>query len=412
MTAVDVLRPAKGGLAGALMSFAIGHVDLAFRVLRRVKPIATFGKTVLVTRHDDVREVFLGDVDFPVNYAGKLAVIMGGEPFFLGMDDGEAYRRDTGAMRLAVRRDDLAALAAATAARAKALADAAGVEGAGTLEVVDFSRQITFDVLCAYFGVTDPPGWDLRVLATRLFEFQFADPGNDPSLRAEADPMAKALRDHVDGLIAARKTSPGPDDVLGRCLAFQAQGLPGFSDTQIRSALIGFVVGGLPQPPMVAPQALEQLLRRPEALAKARAAALAHDDIALAGYVFEALRFDPLAPALMRVARHDRVIAAGTARATKVAAGSTVMVAFSSAMKDPRRLADPARFDPTRPWSAYMHFGQGLHTCFGIHINRALIPLMVKALLVRDDLKRAPGKRGHLVKRGPFADQLWVTYRS
>ena len=86
------------------------------------------------------------------------------------------------------------------------------------------------------------------------------------------------------------------DDVLGRCLDMQAKGEPGFSDDQIRTALMGFVVGGPPQPPMVVPQALEQLLRRPPALAGAQEAARSGDDKLLAGYVFEAMRFDPLAP--------------------------------------------------------------------------------------------------------------------
>ena len=53
---------------------------------------------------------------------------------------------------------------------------------------------------------------------------------------------------------------------------------------------------------MVVPQALEQLLRRPDALAGAQQAARDGDDKLLAGYFFEAMRFDPLGPALPRVA--------------------------------------------------------------------------------------------------------------
>src|SRR5205823_4265596 len=90
---------------------------------------------------------------------------------------------------------------------------------------------------------------------------------------------------------------------------------PGFSDNQIRSSLMGFIVGGPPQPPMVVPQALEQLLRRPDALAGAQQAARDNDDKLLAGYVFEAMRFDPLAPFLPRVATRECMIAAGTPRA-------------------------------------------------------------------------------------------------
>jgi cytochrome P450 len=249
------------------------------------------------------------------------------------------------------------------------------------------------------------------VWGTRLFEFQFADPGGDPALRAEVDRIAPALRAHIDALIAQRRaTGSGPDDVLGRCLALQAEGEPGFSDAQIRTALMGFIVGGPPQPPMVAPQAVEQLLRRPDALAGAQAAARADDDALLKGYVFEAMRFDPLAPALPRVALRDWEIASGTPRARTIAKGSTVLAAFSSAMMDERRIPDPRRFDPRRLPHEYIHFGHGLHTCFGIHINGALLPLVLKPLLKRPGLRRAPGPDGFLRKNGAFADRLVVEF--
>jgi cytochrome P450 len=231
--------------------------------------------------------------------------------------------------------------------------------------------------------------------------------------------MAPALRAHIDSLITARRFgSSGRDDVLGRCLAAQAGLLPGrdpvdagYSDTQIRSALIGFLVGGLPQPPMVGPQALEQLLRRPDALAGAQDAARRDDDDALAGHIFEALRFDPLAPALPRITLRDHTIAAGTSRAVTIPAGATVYVSFASAMRDPRRIGDAEAFNPWRSAADFMHFGLGLHQCFGLHINLALIPQMLKPLLRRQGLQRAPGSRGHLSKRGAFADQLTVTFK-
>jgi cytochrome P450 len=404
----EVLRPRAGGFASRLVQWAMQFLPTVFRLLRAFWPIIRAGSTVVVTRHDDVREVFLTDRSFSVAYQGKLDVIMGHEPFFLGMGDTPEYRRDTSAMRRAVKREDLAVRLKATVANtARARVAGAG----GRIEVVDFVRQLTFEVLCDYFGVDQPAGGNLQVWATRLFEFQFADPSNDPSLRAEVDVIAPRLRAHIDSLIGARRAgSSGKDDVLGRCLALAAQGQDGFSDTQIRSALIGFVVGGLPQPPMVVPQALEQLLRRPAALAAAQHAAAANDDGLLAGFIFEALRFDPLAPALMRLATADHTIAEGTSRATRVGTGSTVLVAFSSAMMDGRRVAQPRCFNPLRPPHEYIHFGHGLHTCFGIHINQALLPLMIKPLLSRPALRRAAGSDGHLCKRGAFADRLWVEY--
>ncbi|MEP6879694.1 MAG: cytochrome P450, partial [Nitrosospira sp.] len=392
-----------------VVQWGLEHIGILFRILRLCWPIPRFGHTFLVTRYDDVREVFLADRDFPVPYKEKLDVIMGGEPFFLGMGDTVDYQRDTRAMRLAVRREDIQTRLIPSIAT---MAEALVADAPGRIEIVDaLTRHIAFEVMGDYFGVTAAPGADLRVWATRLFEFQFADSGNDPSLRREVDAIAPALRAHIDGLIAARRQSGElKDDVLGRCLALQREGEPGFSDAQIRSALIGFFVGGPPQLPMVVPQALEQLLRRPDVLAGAVQAARDDNDELLACFFFEALRFDPLGPALNRVAAHDHVVAEGTSRAVCIPEGSKVLVAFSSAMMDDRRLFQPRKFQPNRQPHEYMHFGYGLHTCFGIHINKALLPLIVKPLLRRKALRRAEGQDGHLKKRGAFSDSLWVQY--
>lgn len=401
----DVFRPAS--LGTRIMGLVLKLMPSLLRFLQGVWPLPKLGR-VFVTRHDDVREVFLNDAAFGVPYKANLDVIMGGEPFFLSMADTPAYHAGRDAMLKVMRPADIPArLAPEAEAKARAIVAAAG----GRLEVVDeLVRRVTFDLLGDYFGVPNPPGADLRVWGTRLFEFQFVDDGSN-ALHDEVATIAPALRNHIDAEIARRRAAPGgKDDVLARCLAAQAAGEPGFSDVEIRTALMGFIVGGPPQPPMVVPQALEQLLRRPAALAGAQAAALSGDDALLARYVFEAMRFDPLAPAMPRVAVADGVIAAGTPRARKVLKGTQLLVGISSAMMDPRRLPDPDRFDPDRLPHEYILFGYSLHTCFGIHINKAVLPLILKPLLQQPNLRRAPGRAGRLSKRGAFAERLEVLY--
>jgi cytochrome P450 len=161
---------------------------------------------------------------------------------------------------------------------------------------------------------------------------------------------------------------------------------------------------------MVVPQALEQLLRRPKALAEAQGAARANDDDRLRRYVTEAMRFDPLAPGLPRVALEDVVLARGTRHETKIPAGSQVLAAFASAMMDPRRVSNPRVFNPDRPESDYIHFGYGLHECFGRFINRATLHMMLKPLLKRANLRRAEGPDGKLQKNGAFAERLIVEF--
>ena len=401
-----VFRPAS--FKTRIMGFAMRQMPFLFRLARRIWPIPKLGSRIVVTRHDDVRDVFLNDRAFGVPYKENLDVIMGNEPFFLSMGDTPAYHAGRDAMLRIVRQEDIPNRLAPAA---EAMAEKIVADAGGRLEVVDqLVRRVTFDLLGDYFGVPNPPGGDLRVWGTRLFEFQFASDGSE-ELLTEVKRIAPLLRTHIDDELARRRATPdGRDDVMARALALQAQGEPGYSDVEIRTALMGFIVGGPPQPPMVVPQALEQLLRRPEALAGAQEAARAGDDVLLAGYVFEAMRFDPLAPAMPRVAVEDGVIAAGTGRERKVAKGSALIVGISSAMMDDRRLPEPERFDPHRLPHEYIHFGYSHHTCFGIHINKAVLPLMLKPLLKRQNLRRAPGKAGRLSKHGPFADQLTVLY--
>lgn len=400
----EVLRP-RSAFKKWLGTRLFGLFPYLFAVLRRFAPIVRFRGMVFVALHDDVREVFASDAEFGVPYLPKLQVITGNEPFFLGMGDTPEYRAGLGAMETVVAKSDLSRLAA----RAEQLASQAVEHAEGKIEAVQFIRDVTFTLHGEYFGV--PADRQLQVWATRLFEFQFADQGNDPALAMEVKSIAPAFRDLIDGLIAKRKAGAEPgDDVLGRCLQRQAAKEAGYSDKEIRTNLLCMMVGGPPQPPMVVPQALEQLLRRPEELARAREAASAGEDGPLHDILFEAMRFDPLAPALPRVALRDAWIARGTRRERRVRTGDAVYAGVASAMMDASRLPDPRAFRTDRRAYEYIHFGHGLHECFGRHVNHATLHRMLKPLLRQPGLRRAGGGAGRLLKNGPFADRLRVVF--
>ncbi|SEI01784.1 Cytochrome P450 [Methylobacterium sp. 275MFSha3.1] len=406
LTSTDPYR-APGGVRGWLTSRVLAAAPFVMRILRRWWPIAGGHSIWIVTRFDDVVEVFANDAAFGVPYAENLRVITGGELFFLGMGDTPEYRVQLEAMRSVVRREDLPALGDEAEARAQTLVDRAG----GRVEVVQLVRRVSFDLIASYFGVPEPRNGRLEVWGTRLFEFQFTGSLSDQAWVDEVSEIARAFREHIDSAVVARKGVRGQtDDVLERCLAKQDDGRDGFSDAEIRTALLCMVVGGPPQPPMVVTQALEQLLRRPAWLGRAGSAAREGRDSDLHDIVFEAMRFDPLAPGLKRLALTDNEVAAGTSRARTIPKGATVVAAFASAMMDERRIAEPQSFDPGRPAHNYVHFGHGLHECFGRHINHAILHRILKPLLAKPDLRRAGGPRGRLKKRGAFAERLEVIY--
>ena len=71
----------------------------------------------------------------------------------------------------------------------------------------------------------------------------------------------------------------------------------------------------------------------------------------------------------------------------------------------------PDAFRTDRPWEDYILWGEGLHTCFGAHINRVLIPAILKPLLARPGLRRAAGPLGRIDTGGtPFPVHFVVEY--
>ena len=155
--------------------------------------------------------------------------------------------------------------------------------------------------------------------------------------------------------------------------------------------------------------AVDELLRRPETLAEAQASALKNDIDAVRHYAWEAVRFNPHHPLLVRYCGRTTTIAGSQPRSRTVPAASKVYVATFSAMFDPEAFTKPAEFNPKRQ-TEYLHFGYGMHTCFGSAINGIQIPELLAALLRLPHLRRAPGSAGQILYDGPFPNRLILEF--
>jgi cytochrome P450 len=414
---------AKGdGLkAKAAAAFAEPRLQrIALRALRAFLPNLVLSRqfigaypntgTAIVTRYQDVVEVLDRNADFEVVYEPKMRAITGGENFFLGMQDTALYTRDVSNMRLAMRRDDVPTIVAPLA---RGLAGQILAKTSSRMDVPkDLSLPVPTAIVTDYFGIDNALADDLVAWSTLMFWYLFVDLAGDAALDRRALDAAAACRSAIDAAIAARKASgEAKDDVLGRCLVLQKANLPGMDDLGIRNNLIGLVIGAIPTISKACVQALEQLLDRPEALASAQAAARAGDDPLVAAHVFEAFRFNPINPLIYRRAAHDAKIAAGTLRARNIPKGTMVLAVNLSAMFDPLRIEAPESFRTDRPWGEYMLWGYGMHACFGAHINRAVIPAILKPLLVKPGLRRAAGDAGGIDCGGtPFPQHFSVEW--
>jgi len=380
-----------------------------FTILRMIKPILLVKDYAIVTRFDDVQEVLSRDNVFQVTYGEKMEVTTGGNNFFLGMQNSPEYERDVAHMRSAIRREDVASIIAPfvqdTARRQVANSN-------GQVDVVtQLGRFVPTRLVAEYFGCPPASEADLADWATAIFIYLFADVNNDPVVDQTARAAAAKTRTFLDQTIAARKAHPlAKDDVLARCLATQKIGLPGMDDLGIRNNLLGLIVGAIPTTSTCCAQALDQLLSRPPELAGAQAAAIAGDDALVAKYVFEALRFNPNNPGLFRITSEDYPLAKGQIHGVTIPKGTQVFAATLSAMFDERKVDRPDDFRVDRPPYIYMHFGYGLHSCFGRYINQVQIPGILKPLLASKSLRRSPGDAGALQYQGPFPSSLKVNF--
>ena len=388
-------------------------MPFGFRVLRRVGPISGFGSTYVVTLHDDVREVFGTDAALP----GALQA----EP-----------RRDHGRRALLprhgrhARNTTPASQRCADVVRAEDLPDAGGASrGAGR-----------GDRRAARAGAwrwwTSSSGASASICSPTISACPSRPKGGSTSgppgcssssspahrrtstLRAQVDEIAPAFRAHIDREIARRKAGGRPARRRAGTLPGAAGG--GGARLQRRRDPHGGPVHDRRRPAAAADggAAGDGAVAPPSGRARrcAAAAALADDDAQLRRY---------------RAGGHALRSARARPAADRDSATSGWRGARSRGADDPEgrdrhcgvRLGDDGRAPRPRARHAsirtgvpheYIHFGYGLHQCFGRHINGATLHLMLKPLLRRPNLRRAPGPEGHLTKNGPFAERLVVEF--
>jgi len=378
-----------------------------FTGLRHLAPVLTLGRRVVVSRHDDVVDVLRRNTDFTVAEVNSPSMVRWNGPFILGMDQGEAYDREAGALHRAAPAGEVSRVQEFAAAQAAGLVDLA--RPAGRIDVVNgLARVVATRTVATYYGVPGPDEATMMRWMRAMFDAVFLD--SSPRANRAAELTVAGLRPYMLDLITDRRAQVEageavPDDVLTRLVAMGAEE-PWLDDDAVRRCINGVIVGAVDTTSKSVAQVVDELLRRPMALEGARVAALAGDLDTVRSYAWEALRFLPHAPLLQRSSRGAPV---GT-RTKAVPAGKVVLVSVLSAMFDPAGFPKPRSFRPDRPEASYLHFGHGMHTCFGLAVNRVQIPAVVAAVVALPGLRRAANGEGKLVFDGPFPDRLLVEF--
>ncbi len=407
--------PKKGAVARALRWMIDNKPDLLFAVIRNIRPnLVLPGKDgpAFITRFHDVREALERPEIFNVPYAPMMDPSVG--EFMLGHDDTVYNQRDKGIMRSVIQRKDMDGVRKMVDRLTREAVDPQ-LHKRQIDVVATVSRHVPMRLTGEYFGF---PGPDIETMlrwsrATQHDMFHNPDKNKDihnANLKAGLE-MKAFLKDWIPQCRTRLANAPATEnaDVLCRLLKSSFPKEIDFDEQRITTNIMGTLVGGGETTSQAVVQILEQLFKRPEQLAGAIAAAKANDDELLYNYCWEALRFNPINPFVVRTCARDYKVASGTFRSTTIKAGKTVLISTRSAMRDGRVLPAANDFCIDRPAYHYMHMGYGMHTCLGDQVSRVQLPAIIKCLL------QLPGV--HEVspidkKGGPFPESYVIGFDS
>ena len=380
-------------------------------ILRRLVPVLTLGRTVIVTRHADAVDVLERDQDFTIAEVNDAKMTRLNGPFILGMDRSETYIRERAILGQCVHREDLRRILDLVQANAEELLAAA--RPSGSLDVVQgFARPAATRLVADYIGVPGPDEATMMRWMRILFWEAFLNTAADPEVSRRADQAGGEFRAYANALIAERRVEVEagkdvPDDMLTRLLLGDQDEVTRLGDDGIRRNVGGVLVGAVDTTSKAIANLVDELLRRPKELAAAQAAAREGDVELVGRYAFEALRFNPVAPVMVRHVGRATLVGAGVRRKKKIRGGGSILIGALPAMFDPEVFENPRSFRVDRPVVGDLIFGHGLHACYGMHVNRIQIPELTTALL-RCKIRRAVGSRGKVLYEGPFPDRLLV----
>lgn len=221
----------------------------------------------------------------------------------------------------------------------------------------DFAFLLPVTVICELIGIPEADRERFRPLATALVAT--IEPLSTPQQWAEADGAVVELTGNLAELAAARRAQPR-DDLMSALVGVSDAGDGRLSDSELLDNLTLLLVAGFETTANLLGNGLRILLADP----------LFGEDIIdgvvpVSAFVEEVLRYDSPVQLTSRV-RADAADIAGL----PVSPQDEIIVMLGAANRDPRRFAEPNRFNPSRPDGGPLSFGGGAHFCLGSALAR------------------------------------------
>jgi cytochrome P450 len=230
--------------------------------------------------------------------------------------------------------------------------------------LASFAFPLPITVICELLGVPVEDRGDFRKWSATVV----SNTATPEVFQADATAMVR----YFMALLAAKRQEPA-DDLLSALISARDQG-DSLRENELVSMVFLLLVAGHETTVNLIASGMLALLLNPGELARLQA-----DPSLLGGAVEELLRYvNPVNHATYRFAAEP--IEIGGAR---IGRGDPVIVALSSANRDPSRYADPDRLDIGRETSGHLAFGHGIHYCLGAPLARLEAEIAFSQLLAR-----------------------------
>ena len=95
----------------------------------------------------------------------------------------------------------------------------------------------------------------------------------------------------------------------------------------------------------------------------------------------------------------------------EVDTGTQVFAMTISASFDAEGFAHPSKFDATRSYEDYLHFGYGLHRCFGARLVKLVLTAALKQVLLLEGLRPVVRSAAAAAYRGPFPSSFALRFQ-
>ena len=347
-----------------------------YKALRKDDPVHRLPNGYLLTRYEDVRQVYRDTNTFSSDKRAQFEPVFGADsPLYehhttsLVFNDPPLHTQVRRAIGNALSRQLLTSLETDLLGLVDELLD--DLEDKTDL-IADFAAAIPIEIIGNLLRIPREErgplrNWSLLILGA--LEVDLTEENRRAGNSAVTE-FVEFLQSHIDA--HQRIMRPTDDDILSRLIRWEENGKR-LDGRELYHQCIFLLNAGHETTTNLIGNTIELLLRFPEAKSL-----LGSDPSCIDTLIEEALRFESPNQLGNRTVTRESSLAGIT-----LLPGQILTLVIGAANRDPQVFEAPEAFDPLRTPNPHLAFGAGVHTCAGLHVARLEATIAIARLFER-----------------------------